>query len=71
MVHFFVSRSLSAEFQPFSDYRFGRVKGRSARSSLYRFSGVFRRAIAAIVDSKLRRMERELELVGIHPSEPQ
>jgi hypothetical protein len=47
------------------DYRFARAHGRSAHGPLGRVSGTFRRMIEAIADSKLRRMERELELRGI------
>ena len=70
MAQLLVSRSSPAEFQPFRGYRFGRVHGKSTRSSLHRFGGVLSRVIEAIVDSKLRRMERELELLGIRTREP-
>lgn len=46
-------------------YRFARARGRPAHGPLGRVSGTFRRMIEAIADSKLRRMERELELLGI------
>jgi hypothetical protein len=45
-----------------SDYRFGRIQGKPVRGSVHRFSGTFRRLVEAIVNSKLRRMEHELEL---------
>ena len=46
-------------------YRFGRVPGNPGRGSARHDGGTFRRVIEAIVNSKLRRMERELELRGI------
>src|SRR3984893_10431000 len=52
-----------------SDYRFGRGRGdrigARARSTLRRVNGYLKNMIEAIADSKLRRMERELELRGI------
>ena len=52
-----------------SDYRFGRGRGdrigARARSALRRVNGYLKNMIEAIADSKLRRMERELELHGI------
>jgi hypothetical protein len=78
MAHFLVSdergrnpaygndpQSPRAEFHSSGGYRFGRVRGKSARGSRHRILGTLRRAIEAIVNSKLRRMERELELRGI------
>jgi hypothetical protein len=47
------------------DYRFARIHGKHVHGPLGRVSGYFRRMVEAIVDSKLRRMERELELRGI------
>jgi hypothetical protein len=47
------------------DYRFGRAQRKTARGSLSRVNGTFRRMVEAIVNSKLRRMERELELRGV------
>jgi len=49
------------------DYRFGRAHGKPARGSLGRVNGYFKRVIEAIANSKLRRMERELELRGVWP----
>jgi hypothetical protein len=49
------------------DYRFGRAHGKPARGSLGRVNGYFKRMIEAIANSKLRRMERELELRGVLP----
>ena len=49
-------------------YRFARTHvahGKPAHGPLGRVSGTFRRMVEAIADSKLRRMERELELRGI------
>ena len=47
------------------DYRFGRARSKSAHGPLHRISGYFRNMIEAVANSKLRRMERELELRGI------
>jgi hypothetical protein len=47
------------------DYRFGRAQRKSVRGPLSHVNGTFRRMVEAIVNSKLRRMERELELRGI------
>jgi hypothetical protein len=50
-------------------YRFGRTRGKRARvrarSALRRVNGFLKNMIEAIANSKLRRMERELELRGI------
>jgi hypothetical protein len=52
-----------------SEYRFGRTQGKRvrvrARSALRRVNGFLKNMIGAIANSKLRRMERELELRGI------
>jgi hypothetical protein len=54
---------------PPSEYRFGRTRSKRlrvrARGTLRRVNGYFRNLIEAIANSKLRRMERELELRGI------
>jgi hypothetical protein len=52
----------------FSGYRFGRVRGSHGRgrAALSRVGGYLKTMIEAIADSKLRRMERELELRGIY-----
>jgi hypothetical protein len=54
---------------PPSEYRFGRTQGKRvrvrARSALRRVNGFLQNMIEAIANSKLRRMERELELRGI------
>jgi hypothetical protein len=51
------------------DYRFGTTQRKRvrvhARSALRRVKGYFRNIIEAIANSKLRRMERELQLRGI------
>jgi len=61
---YLVTRSQSAD-----DYRFGRSQGKRARvrarKALRHLAGYFRTMIEAIANSKLRRMERELELHGI------
>lgn len=51
----------------FGGYRFGRTDGTRVRgrSALGRVNGYFKAMIEAIASSKLRRMERELELRGI------
>lgn len=51
--------------QSLGDYRFGRARCKSAHGPLHRISGYFRNMIEAVANSKLRRMERELELRGI------
>ena len=53
-----------------SDYRFGRSRvkrSRRMRRALRRVNGWLKTLIAAIGDSKIRRIERELELRGIRP----
>ena len=83
MAHFLVSderyrrvvygddlRSPRADLYVPGSYRFGRVPCKSARGNPRRIGGAFRRAIEAIVNSKLRRMERELELRGIQTRDP-
>ena len=49
-----------------SDYRFGRVHDRRvrARRVFARVNGFLKRLIEAIAASKMRRIERELELRG-------
>jgi hypothetical protein len=61
-----ISSSKSMRKSP-GDYRFGRAHGKPARGSQSRVNGYFKRMIEAIANSKLRRMERELELRGIRP----
>ena len=60
---------LMAKSQSADGYRFGRSTGKRARvrarSALGHVTGYFRSTIEAIANSKLRRMERELELRGI------
>jgi hypothetical protein len=50
------------------DYRFGQTHGKRAgvrtRGALRRVSGFLKNMIEAIADSKMRRVERELELRG-------
>ena len=52
-----------------SEYRFGRTHGKRlrvrARTALRRVNGYLQTMIEAIANSKLRRMERDLELRGI------
>jgi len=54
---------------PPGDYRFGRTHRKRlrvhARRALRRVNGYFRNLIETIANSKVRRMERELELRGI------
>jgi hypothetical protein len=51
-------------------YRFGRTQakrtGVGTRAALRRVNGYFKSVIEAIANSKLRRMQRELELRGIY-----
>jgi hypothetical protein len=55
------SRRINTRNSP-GDYRFGRTH---ARAALSRINGYLKSMIEAIANSKLRRMERELELHGI------
>jgi hypothetical protein len=52
-----------------SEYRLGRTQGKRirvrVRNTFRRINGYFRNLIGAIASSKMRRMERELELRGI------
>ncbi len=50
-----------------SGYRFGRTQAKRsrARAVLSRVNGYWKDAIEAIANSKIRRMERELELHGV------
>jgi hypothetical protein len=61
---YLLARSTSAD-----GYRFGRTQGKRfrarARSALGRVNGYVQSMIEAIVNAKLRRMERDLELGGI------
>jgi hypothetical protein len=61
---YLITRSQSAD-----DYRFGRAQRKRARvharRSLGQLAGYFSTMIEAIANSKVRRMERELELRGI------
>jgi hypothetical protein len=61
---YLMARSRSAD-----GYRFGRTPAKRARiharNALRHVTGYFRTMIEAIANSKLRRMERELELRGI------
>jgi hypothetical protein len=52
--------------------RFGRAQAKRfrARTALSRVSGYLKDAIEAIANSKIRRMQRELELRGIRFDEP-
>ena len=47
------------------DYRFARTHGKYAHGPFSRVNGYFRNMVEAVANSKLRRMERELELRGI------
>jgi hypothetical protein len=65
---------LMARSHSSADYRFGRAQRKRfrarARHALGRVNGYFRSMIEAIANSKLRRMERELELRGIRFDRP-
>ena len=56
------------------EYRFGRMQRKRvrarARSAIRRVNGFLKNMIEAIANSKLRRMERELELRGIRYDRP-
>jgi hypothetical protein len=49
-------------------YRFGSVRNRHGRSraALNSINGYLKTMIEKIADAKVRRMKRELELLGIH-----
>ena len=53
-----------------NDYRFGRASGKrfrvQTRRALRRVNGFLKNMIEAVANSKVRRMQRELELRGIH-----
>jgi hypothetical protein len=53
-------------------YQFGRTHGKRVRgrAALSRVNGYLKTMIEAIANSKLRRMERELELRGIRFDQP-
>ena len=56
--------------EPASDYRFGRSPVKRdvlMRRALRRVNGFLKSMIKAIANSKLRRIERELEFRGIRP----
>jgi hypothetical protein len=61
---------LTAQRDAPGGYRFGRTQAKRtrvrARTALRRVNGYFKSVIEAIANSKLRRMQRELELRGIH-----
>jgi hypothetical protein len=60
--------------EPQDDYRFGRTQGKSvrvrARRAVRRVRGYLKNMIEAIADSKMRRVERELELRGVRYDRP-
>ena len=62
MAHFPITRP-----EPRSVYRFGSTQGKSggARIALARVHGYLKNMIEAIANSKVKRMQRELELRGI------
>ena len=65
---------LTAQRDAPGGYRFGRTQAKRtrvrARTALRRVNGYFKSVIEAIANSKLRRMERELELRGIRYDRP-
>jgi hypothetical protein len=68
MTRFRTSDDKYSDSRDFSgDYRFGRSAGARTRAAttLVRVNGYLKIAIEAIADSKMRRMEHELELCGI------
>jgi hypothetical protein len=68
MTRFLTSDDKYRDSRDFSgDYRFGKSAGRRTRAAttLARVNGYMKTAIEAIADSKMRRMEHELELRGI------
>jgi hypothetical protein len=68
MAHFVTSGDEYRDLRDsLSGYRFGRTHGKRirGRAALNRIGGYLKNAIEAIANSKVRRMERELELRGI------
>ena len=79
MAHFFVSDDRYSDLiydddgrshrsdrgDALGDYRFARTHGKHPHGPISRVNGYFRHMVEAIANSKLRRMERELELRGI------
>ncbi len=64
-----IDRILTTRQHTASDYRFGRSRAkrsRRMRRALRRVNGWLKTLIEAIGNSKLRRIERELEFRGIH-----
>jgi hypothetical protein len=59
---------------PEGAYRFGRSYGKRdlvrVRSALRRINGYLKNLIAAIADSKVRRMQLGIELRGVHCDRP-
>lgn len=73
MTRFFTCDDKYSHSRDFSgDYRFGKSSGGRTRTAtrLARVNGYLKTAIEAIADSKMRRMQRELELCGIHFERP-
>ena len=60
--------------EPHADYRFGRTKLKRdharARSSFRGVQGFLKNMIEAVANSKMRRLERELELRGVRYGRP-
>jgi hypothetical protein len=68
MTRFLTSADKYRDPRDFSGgYRFGKSAGgrRRAATTLARVTGYLKAVIEAIADSKMRRMEHELELCGI------
>jgi hypothetical protein len=65
---------LAARSHSSGGYRFGRMQGRRfgvrARTALRHVNGSLKNMIEAVANTKLRRMERELELRGIRDHRP-
>jgi hypothetical protein len=59
-----------ADFITSTDYRFARTHDKRARGALGRVNGFLKNMIQAIADSKMRRIERELELRGYRYDRP-
>ena len=68
MTHVLTSDDKYSDLREFSGgYRFGKSAGgrRRVATTLARVTGYLKTAIEAIADSKMRRMEHELELCSI------
>jgi hypothetical protein len=59
-----------ADFITSTDYRFARTHDKRARGALGRVNRFLKNMLQAIADSRMRRLERELELRGYRYGRP-